>query len=257
MGILNITPDSFYSGSRLVKTVDILSRAEKMIQDGLDIIDIGGYSSRPGAEDIGIEEELARVMKALNVIVREFPQIPVSVDTFRSTIARQCIENGAAMINDISAGMLDEKMMEVVCDLQVPYVIMHMKGNPRNMLDHTEYDDILEETIDFLQKRKRILTQNGLNDVIVDVGFGFSKTTGQNYELLKDLSYFTGLESPILVGLSRKSMIWRSLDCTPEEALNGTTALHMAALQNGADILRVHDVKEAVEVIKLFKLING
>lgn len=251
MGILNLTPDSFYDGGRLAREDQILGQSEKFLNAGVDILDIGGYSTRPGAKDISPEEEWQRLVPALGIIRKNFPEIPVSVDTFRANIARQSMEYGASMINDVSGGTLDSKMFDTISELQVPYVLMHMKGTPRTMQSGTQYDDVIREVLTELEKKLSNLTNRGVNDVILDVGFGFAKTVDQNYELLRRLDAFRIFNIPLLVGISRKSMIWRLLDITPEEALNGTTALHMVALIKGVSILRVHDVKEAKQVVDL------
>ena len=253
MGILNLTPDSFYSGSRLASTDSILEQAEKMLKEGAKILDVGGMSSRPGAEIVTVEEELIRVIPAIRAIHQEFPSAIISVDTIRAEVARESVVHGAGMINDISAGNLDEKLFETVAELDVPYILMHMKGKPKNMQEQTNYENIQLEIIDFLIQKIGKLRQLGVKDIIVDVGFGFGKTVEQNYQLLKSMHQFKVLDLPILAGISRKSMIYKVLNTTPENALNGTSVLHMIALQQGARILRVHDVKEAVEVIKLWK----
>jgi len=251
MGILNLTPDSFYDGGRLAREDQILGQSENFLNAGVDILDIGGYSTRPGAKDISPEEEWQRLVPALGIISKNLPEIPVSVDTFRADIARQSMEYGASMINDVSGGTLDSKMYDTISELQVPYVLMHMKGTPRTMQSGTQYDDVIREVLTELEKKLSNLTNRGVNDVILDVGFGFAKTVDQNYELLRRLDAFKIFDIPLLVGISRKSMIWKLLDITPEETLNGTTALHMVALIKGASILRVHDVKEAKQVVDL------
>ncbi len=251
MGVLNLTPDSFYDGGRLAREDQILVRCEKFLNEGVDILDIGGYSTRPGAKDISPEEEWQRLVPALGIIHKNFPEIPISIDTFRANIARQSMEYGASMINDVSGGTLDPEMYDTISELQIPYVLMHMKGNPRTMQSCVQYDDAIREVLTELEKKLSNLTNRGVNDVILDVGFGFAKTVNQNYELLKRLDAFRIFDIPLLVGISRKSMIWKLLDITPENALNGTTALHMVALIKGASILRVHDVKEAKQVVDL------
>ncbi|MDN3668303.1 dihydropteroate synthase [Echinicola jeungdonensis] len=256
MGILNITPDSFFSESRFSKeSGKVLSQAEKMIGEGAKILDLGGYSSRPGASEVSIEEELARVIPAVKVIKTEFPDILVSIDTFRHEVARLAYYEGADIINDISSGELDKSMIPTVGKLKIPYISMHMKGNPETMQAKTEYNNLEKDILSFFNEKLNQCKNAGINDVVIDPGFGFSKTIGQNYRILKNLSYFKTIKAPVLVGVSRKSMIYKSLDIQPQEALNGTTALHMVALINGADILRVHDVKEAIETIKLYKQI--
>jgi len=254
MGIVNLTPDSFLEGSRIqFSDLEFGKRIEKMIQDGADMLDFGGYSSRPGAKDISIEEELSRVIPAIQWVAKKYPKVPISVDTFRSEVARESILNGAHIVNDISAGNLDSKMIEIVGELGVPYIAMHMRGNPRTMQNHTEYSDLIPEILYYFSEKLEKFRFFGINDVIIDVGFGFAKSVDQNYQLLKNLAAFKSLSCPILVGISRKSMIYKTLGVNPDEALNGTTALHMVALQNGGNILRVHDVKEAKETIELYK----
>ncbi len=253
MGILNLTPDSFYDGGRYTETSQILRQSEKLISEGADIIDIGGYSSRPGAQHISAEEEWRRLQPALELIQKSFPGTPISVDTFRARVAKRSVGHGAAMINDISGGTLDSEMFDAIESLNVPYTLMHMRGDPRTMQAQTDYEDVVKNILTDLEKKLSDLTKRGVNDVILDVGFGFAKTMDQNYRLLKNLRAFRIFEKPILAGISRKSMVWKLLHITPEEALNGTTALHMLALMNGATILRVHDVKEAKQVIKLYK----
>lgn len=253
MGILNLTPDSFYDGGRYETLSDILRQSEKLVSEGAHMIDIGGYSTRPGAENISVEEEWKRLRPALDALARNFPETPLSVDTFRAAVARRSIEHGAAMINDISGGTLDPDMLEVISDLQVPYVLMHMRGDPRTMQTKTNYEDVVINILTDLEKKLSNLTKRGVNDVILDVGFGFAKTMEQNYRLLSNLNKFRIFGKPLLVGISRKSMVWKLLDISPEEALNGTTALHMVALMKGASVLRVHDVAMAAQVIKLYK----
>ena len=256
MGIINITPDSFYEGSRHREMNDILKQVDKMMDQGADLVDIGGYSSRPGADDIPLKEELDRVIPVIRNVADKFPQVRISVDTFRSEVARQALDNGAAMINDISAGLLDDAMMDVVSKYQVPYVMMHMKGTPQTMKSLNQYDDLITEIIHYFSERIRRANELGINDLIIDPGFGFAKNIDQNFELLKRLSHLEHLELPLLIGVSRKSMVHKTLGIKPEEALNGTTALNMLALDRGASILRVHDVKEAVECCKLYDRIN-
>lgn len=251
---MNLTPDSFYEGSRLKLNKDnVLGRAQQMINDGADILDIGGYSSRPGAANISIEEEIQRIEDPIQWISEEFPEIIISVDTFRSEVARRGIEAGAHMVNDISGGSLDPKMYKTISELSVPYIIMHMQGTPQNMQGKTDYENILQEILNYFSEKLHIIKEFGIKDVIIDPGFGFAKTLEQNYFLLKNLELFDMINLPILVGLSRKSMIYKLLEVEPSEALNGTTALNMVALIKGANILRVHDVKEANETRKLFK----
>ena len=256
MGILNITPDSFYDGGRYNSDKKILDHVEKMIIDGAIFIDIGAYSSRPGGVEIDENEELKRIIPAVELVNKKFPEIIISVDTFRSKVAEACLNSGAAIINDISASQLDEKMMETIAKYSVPYIIMHMKGNPQNMMDKTNYDDMLQEMIKYFSKKINQAISYKINDIIIDPGFGFAKNIKQNYDLLNHLDLLKILDKPIMVGISRKSMIYKSLDSTPEEALNGTTVLNTVALIKGASILRVHDVKEANECIKLIGSLN-
>jgi len=251
MGILNITPDSFFDGGRYNEQEVILKQAEKMIVEGADLIDVGGYSSRPGAKDISLEEELNRVVPVFRALKKEFPSTPLSIDTFRSAVAKASIEEGASLVNDISGGELDPAMFPTVAACGVPYILMHMRGNPQTMNQLTEYDNFILDILNYLQQKLYHLKLAGVKDVIIDPGFGFSKTVDQNFILLQNLPQLQILEKPILVGLSRKSMIWRTLTTTPELALNGTSVLNTIALLKGASLLRVHDVKEAQEVIKL------
>lgn len=256
MGIINITPDSFYEGSRHREMNAILKQVDKMMDEGADLIDIGGYSSRPGADDIPLQEELDRVIPVIRNVADKFPRVRISVDTFRSEVAEKALDKGAAMINDISAGLLDDNMMNVVSKYQVPYVMMHMKGTPQTMKSLNQYEDLITEIIYYFSERVQRAHQLGINDLIIDPGFGFAKNIDQNFELMKRLSHFEHLELPLLIGISRKSMVHKTLGVPPEKALNGTTALNMLALDRGASILRVHDVKEAVECCKLFDRIN-
>jgi dihydropteroate synthase len=256
MGILNITPDSFYDGGRYNHGRDMLRQAAKLIEEGADIVDIGACSSRPGAPAVSEQTEWQRLKPALKDIQKMFPGTPLSVDTFRASIAEKAVAEGAAMVNDVSGGSLDPAMFEVAGRLKVPYVLMHMRGTPENMQKHTRYDDLLTNIFDALQKKYHILTQSGVTDVIIDVGFGFAKTIAQNFELLRNLGRFSLLGAPILAGLSRKSLIWKTLGRTPAEALNGTTVLNTLALDYGADILRVHDVQEAWEAIALLRKVQ-
>ncbi|GIM55864.1 dihydropteroate synthase [Capnocytophaga canimorsus] len=252
MGIINITPDSFYENSR-TSSKDLLKKAEKMLEQGADLLDIGGYSSRPGATEVSQEEELRRVVPVVKTLVKTFPKVRISVDTFRSEVARQSLSEGACMINDISAGHLDEKMWQIIADFQVPYIAMHMKGTPKNMQEHTHYEDIVKEMIFYFSQIKAKAQQYGINDLIIDPGFGFSKTLEQNYEILRKLSLFRILDVPILVGVSRKSMLYRLLQTTAENALNATTIVNTLALTKGAHILRVHDVQQAKECVQIFE----
>lgn len=256
MGILNLTPDSFYDGGSYKNESDILSKVENMLQEGTTFIDVGAYSSRANAEHISEEEELKRIVPIIELLLKTFPEILLSIDTFRSRVAKACIESGASMINDISAGKLDASMLQTVAKLHVPYIMMHMRGTPQNMQKLTHYDHLVKDILFYFSEQIYEAKALGIADVIVDPGFGFAKTITQNFELLNRLDRFKMLELPILVGLSRKSMIYKSLDISVNEALNGTTVLNTLALQKGANIIRVHDVKEAVECVKLFKLLN-
>ena len=255
MGIVNVTPDSFYSASRFQKEKFIIQAVEKMLSAGAFMIDLGAYSTRPGATQISVDEENERLKYALNIIIKRFPELLISVDTFRAPVARYVVrEFGVGMINDIGGGTLDAEMFETIADLQVAYVLMHMRGTPQNMQDLTEYENVTSEVLSFLQKRIAQLHLLGVNDIIADPGFGFAKTIEQNFRLLRELNYLKALNVPLLTGLSRKSMIYKTLESDASNALNGTTALHMLALNNGAKILRVHDVKEAVEAVKLYSM---
>lgn len=254
MGILNTTPDSFFKGSRFVSDKGILKCVEKIVAEGGSLIDIGGYSTRPQAEVVTDEEEIRRVSEALEIILKKFPDVYISVDTFRSTVVREVVRNyKVAMINDIGGGTLDPLMFETIGDLKVAYVLMHTRGTPQTMQSKTDYDDLTADVFRFLEKRIAQLKLFGVNDIIIDPGFGFAKTGDQNFELLKKLSYFKELNVPVLAGLSRKSMIYNLLDTDAEGALNGTTAANMLALMGGASILRVHDVKEAFQTIEIYK----
>jgi dihydropteroate synthase len=255
MGILNVTPDSFYDGGRYFTEKDLLTQAEKMLKDGAHLIDIGGYSTRPAAAEIPIAEELQRSVGSIKILKKAFPEALISIDTFRSEIARAAVLEGAVLVNDVSGGELDPAMFEVVSKLNVPYVLMHMRGNPQTMTKLTQYHDVVQTLIDYFHPKLYKLNQLGVKDVIIDPGFGFAKTKEQNFELLRKLEHFKLLGRPVMVGLSRKSMVWKTLGVTPEAALNGSTALHALALYNGASILRVHDVKECVEVVKLLEQI--
>src|SRR5690606_26403909 len=251
MGILNITPDSFYSESRNKTDDSLLKNAELMLKEGATFIDIGGYSTRPGAEDISQTEELERVLPAVELLLKNFPDIFISIDTFRSDVAEACIKKGVALVNDISAGHLDENMHAVIAKHQVPYIMMHMRGTPQTMKDLNGYDDMLQEILFYFSERIKTARSLGINDLIIDPGFGFSKNIAQNFELLSKLEIFKMVSLPLLAGLSRKSTIYKSLGCEPEDALNGTTVMNTIALMKGASILRVHDVKEAMEAVKL------
>lgn len=255
MGILNITPDSFYSGSRTMRDAEIASRIETMIDQGANFIDVGAYSSRPGAEDVSPEEEISRLRRGMAVLRKLAPDIPVSIDTFRADVARTAIEEmGADIINDISGGALDKNMFSTVANLKVPYILMHMRGTPATMQQFTNYDDVIAEVIHDLSVKLRRLRLLGVADVIIDPGFGFSKTLEQNFELMRNLSEFSVLECPVLVGISRKSMITRSLGIETSEALAPTVALDAVALTKGAAFIRVHDVREAVQTVSLFNM---
>jgi len=252
MGVLNITPDSFYSGSRVNGDAEILERASEMIESGADILDVGAYSSRPGAEDITEKEELERLIPALEILRREFPSAILSLDTFRSSIAETAIKHfGVDMINDISGGMLDDRMFDIIERYNVPYIIMHMKGNPQTMHINPVYNDLLAEIIRWFSARIQELVLRGVRDIIIDPGFGFGKTIDHNFILLNNLERFSVLELPLMVGLSRKSMIWKTLGISPDKSLNGTSILNTVALMKGASILRVHDVNGAVQAVKL------
>ena len=251
MGILNLTPDSFYDGGQLKFDSQILKLAEKHLKDGAFALDLGGYSSRPGADHISEEYELGRVLPVVELLTKEFPEAPLSIDTFRSTIADACLKVGASMINDISGSQIDPKILEVVAEHQVPYIGMHMKGTPQTMKDLCQYDDLVVEMRMYFSNLIKRCTELHIHDVIIDPGFGFAKNTEQNFQILRELKEFQLLDCPILIGLSRKSMIYKILGTSASEALNGTTALNMIALQNGASILRVHDVKEAMECVTL------
>ena len=251
MGILNLTPDSFYDGGQLKFDSQILKLAEKHLKDGAFALDLGGYSSRPGADHISEEYELGRVLPVVELLTKEFPEAPLSIDTFRSTIADACLKSGASMINDISGSQIDPKILEVVAKHKVPYIGMHMKGTPQTMKDPCQYDDLIVEMRMYFSNLIKRCTELHIHDVIIDPGFGFAKNTEQNFQILKELKEFKLLDCPILIGLSRKSMIYKTLDINASEALNGTTALNMIALQNGASILRVHDVKQAIECVTL------
>ena len=252
MGILNITPDSFYAGSRKQSEAEIEKRIQTILEEGGTIIDIGGYSSRPDAIDVSSEEEMKRLQMALEILNKQYPDVIISVDTFRADIARRCIERyGVAIINDISAGELDPNMFETVADLRVPYIMMHMRGTPKTMQQHTNYTNMMSEIIQYFAEKVKRLHLMGANDIILDPGFGFSKTVDQNYELMSNLKEFGLFGLPLLVGISRKSMIYKYLGGTPTESLNGTTVLNTFALLNGADIPRVHDVRAAVEAVRI------
>jgi dihydropteroate synthase len=255
MGILNVTPDSFFDGGRYNSMDNALFQVEKMLEEGADIIDIGGMSSRPGAEIISTEEELKRVIPIVEAITKRFEESILSIDTVKSEVAKQAIEAGGHLINDISAGQFDDKLYETVAALDVPYILMHMNGSPKTMQHDPKYDNVITHVTDFFIREVGILRELGVKDILLDVGFGFGKTIDHNYQLLKQLKDFQIIDSPILVGISRKSMIYKLLNIQPQAALSATSALHLLALQNGGNLLRVHDVKEAKEVIKLWKQI--
>ena len=251
MGILNVTPNSFYDGGKHKEINSIIHQVDKMLSEGADFIDIGAYSSKPSAEFVSEEEEIKRLVPIVKSLVETFPNIVLSVDTFRAQVAKASVENGVAMVNDIAAGLLDDKMLETVAELKVPYIMMHMRGNPQTMQSLTDYKDIVKEMIFYFSERIQKARSFGISDIVIDPGFGFAKTLEQNYEVLNKMELFKILELPILVGVSRKSMIYKVLENSPQEALNGTSVLNTIALQKGAKILRVHDVNEAVECIKL------
>ncbi len=252
MGILNVTPDSFFAGSRMQTQADIATRARQILDEGASIIDIGAYSSRPGAEVVLAAEEMQRLRQGLEVITRNHPEAVISVDTFRADVAKMCVEEyGVAIINDIAAGSMDARMFETVAALGVPYIMMHMQGTPQDMQQAPRYDNLIKEVFLYFAERVQRLRDLGAKDLILDPGFGFGKTLEHNYELMANLQEFAVFELPVLVGVSRKSMVYKLLDTTPQEALNGTTVLHTVALQKGAHILRVHDVRQAVEAVKI------
>lgn len=258
MAIINTTPDSFYQNSRATTKENILKKAQNAIAQGATILDIGGYSTRPGADNVSEDEEIQRISLALQTIRQEYPTIPISIDTFRANVAQIAVKQyNANIINDVSGFDWDPKMLDTIVDLQVPYILMHSKGNPQTMQSHTHYDNFISEILQYFAQKITILRQNGFNkEIIIDPGYGFAKTIEQNYTLLRELPTFECFKSPILVGISRKSMIHKPLNIEPADALNGTTALNAFALQLGANILRVHDVKEANETIKLYNLLG-
>ncbi|WP_417941352.1 dihydropteroate synthase [Flavobacterium sp. RS13.1] len=256
MGILNITPNSFFDGGKYKNESDIISQVEKMLTEGAHFIDIGAYSSKPGAPFVSEQEEIERIVPVIELLLKHFPDALLSIDTFRAEVVKASIDNGAAIINDISAGELDGKMLDVIAQYNVPYIMMHMRGNPQTMQNLTKYDDIVKEMLFYFSEKVSKARSLGINDLIIDPGFGFAKTTDQNYEVLQKMALFNLLELPVLAGVSRKSMIYKTLNITPLEALNGTTFLNTIALVKGAKILRVHDVKEAVECVTLFNKMN-
>lgn len=251
MGILNITPNSFYDGGKYAVEKSMLLQVEKMLNEGATFIDIGAYSSKPSAEFVTEQEEIARLIPIVKLVLNHFPEALISVDTFRANVAKAAVESGACIINDIAAGSLDEHMMKTVAELQVPYIMMHMKGNPQTMQSLAQYYNITKEMLFYFSEKVSQARSLGINDLVIDPGFGFAKTLEQNFEVLNNLELFQMLELPILVGISRKSMIYKTLGTSPEFALNGTTVLNTIALQKGSNILRVHDVKEAVECVNL------
>ncbi|GHB34047.1 dihydropteroate synthase [Mongoliitalea lutea] len=254
MGILNLTPDSFFEGSRVkLEEAALLQKATQMVEEGVDIFDIGGYSTRPGASEVSEDEECQRTVWAVSLIKEKFPEKWISIDTFRAKVAKEAVHAGADIVNDIAAGELDSAMIPTVGQLNVPYIAMHMRGNPQTMQNLTTYEDILKEMLLFFHKKNQECIAAGIRDIILDPGFGFAKTLEQNYWILKNLSYFKNISRPILVGLSRKSMIYKKLGVNAENSLNGTTALHMVSLISGAQVLRVHDVLEAKQTIELYK----
>lgn len=257
MGIINLTPDSFFAGSRKPAVDDALKQAGKMLDEGADFLDLGAYSSRPGADDITIQEETDRLLPAVEAIIARFPDAILSIDTFRSAVAETAVKAGAHIINDISGGQLDEAMFATVARLQTPYILMHMKGNPQNMMQQAQYQDVFNEVLSYFAERYHELKQHGVHDVIIDPGFGFAKTPAQGYELMRKMQGLNVLQLPVLVGVSRKKMIYSLTGGTAADALNGTTALNTIALTKGANILRVHDVKEAVEAVRFWEACNG
>jgi dihydropteroate synthase len=257
MGILNVTPDSFFDGGKYKDETAILNQVEAMLANGATFIDVGAYSSKPNAAEVSEAEELQRILPIVELLITTFPNILISIDTFRSEVAKRCIHTGAALINDISAGLLDPLMLPTVADLKVPYIMMHMRGTPQTMQGLTSYTNLIKDIIFYFSQRIAAARDLGIVDVIVDPGFGFAKTLAQNFELLNGLELLNVLEKPLLVGVSRKSMIYKSLNTTAHEALNGTTVLNTIGLQKGASILRVHDVKEAVECVKLLELVGN
>ncbi|WP_176223767.1 dihydropteroate synthase [Marivirga sericea] len=257
MGIINATPDSFYDGGKNVDLSKAVGSVEKMMVEGADIIDIGGYSTKPNAAEVSQQEEMDRVLPLISILIEKFPSIVISIDTFRSEVAKQAVIAGASIVNDVSGGNLDEGMFETVSHLQVPYILMHMRGTPATMQNLTEYDHLMKDVVYDLSEKILKLRSLQVSDIIVDPGFGFAKSLDQNYEMLKNLSYFKELDCPVLVGVSRKSMIYKLLGGEAMQALNGTTALNMYSLINGASILRVHDVKEAAETVKLFNKLKN
>jgi len=256
MGILNVTPNSFFDGGKYKNEEEIISQVDKMLSDGATFIDIGAYSSKPSAEFVSEQEEIERIVPVIELILKYFPEALLSIDTFRAEVAKVSIESGAAIINDIAAGELDDKMFDVIAKYNVPYIMMHMRGNPQTMQTLTEYDDIVKEMLFYFSEKVKKARSLGINDLILDPGFGFAKTTDQNYEVLQKMELFNLLELPVLAGVSRKSMIYKTLGNSAQDALNGTTVLNTIALTKGAKILRVHDVKEAMECVTLCEKMN-
>jgi dihydropteroate synthase len=252
MGIINATPDSFFPGSRYNRVDEIVAQAEKMLNDGASIVDIGGQSTRPGSELISVDEEIERIVPAIKAITKKFPEVFISIDTFYSKVVTAAVDAGATIVNDISAGSMDNKMIETVAELKIPYVLMHMKGTPQTMQQNAVYENVTRDVLDFFISKTNELKKVGIVDIIIDPGFGFSKTIDHNFELLKNLSVFKMLDKPIMLGISRKSTIYKTLGVNADEALNGTTVLNTIGLMNGASLLRVHDVKEAKETVELF-----
>ncbi|PIB30553.1 dihydropteroate synthase [Maribacter sp. 4G9] len=257
MGILNLTPDSFYDGGKYKNEKDILEQVDKITALGATFIDLGAQSTRPGAHEVNTDEELNRLLPVLELVLRNFPETLISIDTFKAVVAKEALDRGAAMINDISAGLLDEAMLDIIAEYHVPYIMMHMRGNPKTMQQQTIYDDLLQDMIHYFSERLSVARSKGIMDVIIDPGFGFSKTLEQNYKLLNHLDLLHVTDRPLLAGVSRKSMIYKLLGTDAHNALNGTTALNMLALQKGASILRVHDVGEAMECVKIYEQLNA
>lgn len=257
MGILNVTPNSFFDGGKYKNEAEIISQVDKMLSEDATFIDIGAYSSKPSAEFVTEQEEIERIVPVIELILKHFPETLLSIDTFRAAVAKASIESGAAIVNDIAAGELDDKMFEVIAKYNVPYIMMHMRGNPQTMQSLTQYDDIVKEMLFYFSEKVKHARSLGINDLILDPGFGFAKTTDQNYEVLQKMELFNLLELPVLAGVSRKSMIYKTLGNTAQEALNGTTVINTIALTKGAKILRVHDVKEAMECVTLFEKMNS
>ncbi len=256
MGIINVTPDSFYDGGKTFSEKEILKQAEKMLSEGATFLDIGGYSTRPGADEISENEEIKRVVEAIESLLKKFPEALISIDTFRSEVAKKAVEAGAAMVNDVSGGTLDAKMYKTVAKLKVPYILMHMRGTPKTMTKRTDYKNVTVEVLKDLSEKIALARAEGISDIIADPGFGFAKKREQSFQLLNNLELFQNLNVPILVGVSRKSFIYKTLETSAENALNGTTSLNTIALLKGAAILRVHDVKEAVECVKLNQMLK-